>query len=251
LQGRAPIAHGPFGTRPGSAVFLILGQSNAANHGQGKFTAGAGVYNFNVFDGLCYQAADPLLGATGEGGSPWCLMADGLIAAGYADEILLVPLAVGGAAIADWTPGGPYNHRLMYALDRLEVFGTVPTHILWHQGEADALYGTTADAYVDRFGQLIGSLRARGTMAPFHIASAAYFGIPEGYGRQQSVINAAQRSIIDPRAGILPGPDSDRIRDRYDDCHMNETGLRKHAAAWVEALMQARSILPAPTRRRE
>jgi hypothetical protein len=46
------------------AVCLIAGQSNAANHGQGRFTAQNNVFNFNPFDGQLYQAADPLLGAT-------------------------------------------------------------------------------------------------------------------------------------------------------------------------------------------
>jgi hypothetical protein len=236
LLGRSPVEHGPFGTHPGSATFLIIGQSNAGNHGLGATAASAQVYNFNPFDGLCYPAADPLLGATGDGGSPWCLMADSLIAARFADEILLVPLAVGGAAVAEWSLGGPYHHRLTYALDRLGEHGTVPTHVLWHQGEADALYGTSAEAYVGHFQQLVSALRARGIAAPVYVATATYFGIPQGYGPQQQVIRLAQSRLIDPGAGIRNGPDTDLILDRYDACHLDETGLRKHAAAWVEAL---------------
>src|SRR4051794_39070279 len=89
LLGRSPVKCGPFGRRKKSFTFLILGQSNAGNHGEGKFSAARRVFNFNVFDGLRYPASDPLLGATGEGGSPWCLVADTLIERGIADEILL------------------------------------------------------------------------------------------------------------------------------------------------------------------
>lgn len=236
LRGRVPAQRGPFGTRPGSLALVIAGQSNAANHGAGHFAASRAVYNFNFFDGLVYPAADPLLGATGDGGSPWCLMSDILIERGVADEILLVPVAVGGAEVKDWAPGGPRNHRLMYALGRLRSTGTVPTHVLWHQGEADALYRTPADDYRERFLGFVRSLREAGVAAPVYMAVAAYFGVPEGYSDHQALIAAEQRGLVDPAAGIFAGPCTDLIRDRYDDCHLDETGLRKHAAAWVEIL---------------
>jgi len=34
------------------------------------------------------------------------------------------------------------------------------------------------------------------------------------------VVRAAQRVVIDPTSGILAGPDTDRITDRFDGCHM-------------------------------
>jgi len=237
LLGRRPIERGSFGRRCGSVVFLIIGQSNAANHGQAaRVVADPGVYNFNLFDGLVYPAQDPLLGATGVGGSPWCLMADSLIACGFANEILLAPLAVGGATAANWAPGGPYNHRLMYALDRLASLDTLPTHILWHQGEADALFGTDGSQYIARARDLVTSIRARGINAPFYAAIATYFAVPEGFLEQQRIIRRAQHALVDAELGILQGPDTDFILDRHDGCHMNDIGLQKHAAGWVDVL---------------
>ena len=237
LLGREPIERGSIGRRQGSVVFLIIGQSNAANHGQAApVSAGPSVYNFNPFDGLVYPAQDPLLGATGIEGSPWCLLADSLIACEFADEILLAPLAVGGATAAEWAPGGPYNHRLMYALDRLASLDTVPTHILWHQGEADALFGTDGPRYIARVRDLVGSIRARGISAPFYAAIATYFAVPEGFLERQRIIRRAQYALVDAEFGIVQGPDTDLILDRYDGCHMNEIGLQKHAAGWVDVL---------------
>ena len=92
-----------------AAVLLIIGQSNGGNHGETRHSAKGAVYNFNPFDGLCYAASDPLLGATGEAGSPWCLAGDALIETGFARSILLAPLCVGGATATDWAPGGPYH----------------------------------------------------------------------------------------------------------------------------------------------
>ena len=97
--------------------------------------------------------------------------------------------------------------------------------------------GTSNEAYVVRFGGFVELLRARGIAAPVYVAIAAYFGIPAGYGPQQAVIAAAQRRLVNPASGIVEGPNTDAIRDRHDDCHMSETGLCKHAAAWVEALI--------------
>jgi len=45
-----------------------MGQSNG-NHGEARHVARQAVFNFNPFDGLCYRACDPLLGATDVPGS--------------------------------------------------------------------------------------------------------------------------------------------------------------------------------------
>ena len=220
------------------AVFLIIGQSNGGNHGETPFAAAEAVFNFNPFDGLCYRARDPLLGATGEGGSPWCLLGDALIRDGFARSILLCPLCVGGATVGEWAPGGPYNHRMRYGIARLREAGFEPSHVLWHQGEADAFYGTSAEAYARAFGELVASLRDLHITAPIHVAIASYFAVPAGYSDTQAVIREALRSVIDPNNGILPGPDTDLITDRFDGCHMGRNGLRDHARSWQTVLMQ-------------
>jgi hypothetical protein len=46
-------------------MLVTLGQSNAANHGAGHYAALRDVANFNLYDGQCYAAADPLLALLG------------------------------------------------------------------------------------------------------------------------------------------------------------------------------------------
>src|SRR5688572_30663637 len=46
------------------AAILVFGQSNGANSGDTPYIPKHRVFNFNVFDGQCYVARDPLLGAT-------------------------------------------------------------------------------------------------------------------------------------------------------------------------------------------
>jgi hypothetical protein len=43
-----------------------------------------------------------------------------------------------------------------------------------------------------------------------------------------------------PRDMILPGPDTDLIRDRFGGCHMGSTGLREHAQMWQTSLCGTR-----------
>jgi Carbohydrate esterase, sialic acid-specific acetylesterase len=234
IGARLPVERSEIGD---PSVFLIIGQSNGGNHGETRHTAQRDVYNFNPFDGRCYKASDPLLGATGDGGSPWCLLGDRLIAKQFAPSILFAPLSVGGATVAEWAPGGTYYHRMTYALGRLREAGFWPSHVFWHQGEADALHGTSAQDYTRAFTALFQSLRELGIGAPVYVAIAAFFSIPTGYGSQQEIIRAAQRSLINPHVGILPGPETDLIGDRYDGCHMGTLGLSQHAAAWEAVLL--------------
>src|SRR5262245_8210113 len=215
VGARLPVTHDEIRD---PSVLLIIGQSNGGNHGETKHTARRSVFNFNPFDGLCYRACDPLLGATGDGGSPWCMLGDALIADGFARSILLCPLSVGGATVGDWAPGGIYHHRMIYGIEKLREAGFHPSYVLWHQGEADALHGTSADQYVSAFRALARSLRVL-MFAPIYVATASYFAVPEGYGASQAVIRRAQQSVISPEDAILPGPDTDLIKDRFDGCH--------------------------------
>ena len=233
IGARLPVERSEIGD---PSVFLIIGQSNGGNHGETKHAAQRLVFNFNPFDGLCYRACDPLLGATGDGGSPWCMLGDALIADGFAQSILLCPLSVGGATVGEWAPGGTYHHRMIYGIERLREAGFRPCYVLWHQGEADALYGTSADAYAKAFRALARSLRDLDIRAPIYVATASYFAVPEGYGASQAIIRRAQQSLISLEDLILPGPDTDSIRDRFDGCHMGSTGLQEHAQMWQTSL---------------
>src|SRR4051812_7416200 len=66
-RARPPLRERPLTVLPPSTfVFLVLGQSNAANHGETRHRADGNVF---AFDGKLYEAEDPLPGATGDGGS--------------------------------------------------------------------------------------------------------------------------------------------------------------------------------------
>lgn len=213
-------------------VALAFGQSNAANYGEARSAATAGVYNFH--EGSCYRAADPMLSADGRGGSVWPRVGEQLLSLGVAREVVFVTLGVSASSVADWAPGGRLHHRLGDAVAALRAAGLEPTHLLWHQGERDALTGTPAEAYAASFLAMLDALRARGVAAPIYVSVASHCR-----GRSSATIASAQAALVSAARGIRAGPDSDAIsdaQDRHDGCHFSAHGLDRLAAAWVAAL---------------
>ena len=119
-------------------VIVTLGQSNAANHGQGLYTPKHRVDNFNLYDGKCYKAVEPLLGPSGQGGNFATRLADMLIERRLADRVVLAPIAMGGTSVEQWAHEGLFNRRIAASIRRLYDAGLTPDYILWHQGEGNA-----------------------------------------------------------------------------------------------------------------
>jgi len=169
-----------------AAVLLILGQSNAANTLNSFSEAGAGVVNFSLYDGKCYQARDPLLGASDAGGNFATLLATQLIAQGHYETVILAPIAVGGTYIQQWAPTGEHNRRITIAIERMREAGLDPTHVLWHQGEGNNL--DPPESYRAAFLGVLSTIRSHGVRAPVFVAQATACRLPRDEG-----IRAAQR----------------------------------------------------------
>jgi hypothetical protein len=222
-------------SNPRHAILLTFGQSNSANFGETRHSAGDNVANFNIHDGKCYLSEDPLFGADGDGGSVWGRLGDQLIASGAFDRVLIVPFGIGGTTLAEWTTGGRLHPRVEHTAQLLKQAGLEPTHVLWHQGEDDALSGTTAEAYIDMFAALVAALRDYGIDAPIFPAVAS---LCNDLG--SDTIRSAQRALPERINGVYPGADTDSLsdmHDRYDFCHFSEKGLIAHAALWQEAIL--------------
>lgn len=215
-----------------TAVLLTLGQSNAANEGSLAPVETANVFNFNFFDGRCYEARDPLLGTTGNGSSPWIRVARGLVAAGRFDRVVIVPIAVGGSGIRHWAPDGYLFPRIGRAKAALDAAGLAPTHVLWHQGESDVARDPAL--YVGHFRAILAGMRELGIDAPVWVAQATLCG---NHGSE--ALRAAQRELADTLPGVRRGPNTDtldRFAWRRDLCHFSAEGLDRHAQLWLAAL---------------
>jgi hypothetical protein len=227
-----------------TAVLLVMGQSNAANAGDVLYTSIC-TNTYNFYNGDLYSLADPVKGANGDGGSVWSRLGALLAANGFAKTVIIAPAAVGGTSIKVWRPGGDLNYRIIETVHALQSKGLRITHVLWHQGESDnAFYfpqvtaATNANNYRRDFLSIVAQLRSLHVDAPVFPAIATRCGAVPA----DSFLQAAQYSLASDSLDIINGPNTDLIGNEYrrDDCHMNDQGMRIHAALWADILFAHR-----------
>jgi hypothetical protein len=218
--------------RPRTMVALVFGQSNAGNWGETARISGPRVFAF--FRGRFGRARDPLPGANGEGGSVWTRLGDKLIAAKLYDRVIFVPASIGATDIALWAPDGLLHKDLLRNVREAQAAGYTFTHLLWHQGESDAVLGTSREDYERRFLGMLGAIRALGVDAPAFVALATRCG---RYWPNET-IRSAQMELVNPSLGIFAGPDTDQLDEtyRYDGCHFSDAGLEAHAELWLSII---------------
>ena len=223
------------GARP--LVLLVLGQSNAANHGgeEGPPAAG-GTPSVTVFDGqVCRRVSDPLPGGTGAHHAIWMQLEAALAHAGEPREVVVHLLAVDSTSIDDWTrEGSPLRALLDQHLQAVGA-GRMPVDfVLWQHGESDARLGTTAARYGAGFESLRGRLRQAGVGAPIVAALSTRCGSP-GAGAQ---VRRAVEDLVAAHNDVLLGPDTDTLPGplRNQDCHFTAAGLQAAAGLWALAL---------------
>jgi hypothetical protein len=246
-------------------VFVVAGQSNAANHGAEKQTPKTGLVT--TFDGKRWRlSADPQPGASGNSGSFLPPFGDA-IAERFKVPVGLIACGVGATSVREWLPQGARFPNPPTLVDRVrqlpngeweskgELFAMFSARmkqlgprgfraVLWHQGESDAnqqdptrtLPGKLYRLYLE---QLIrDSRREIGWDAPWFVAQVSYH-VP---GDEASPdIRAAQRSLWTD--GIAnEGPDTDLLKGEYRESngqgvHFSGQGLREHAARWAEKVV--------------
>jgi hypothetical protein len=220
---------------PKTAVLLVIGQSNSANHAERPHQTLHGAAVANLLGGKCYEASSPLLGAEGTKGESFTLLGNHLIEAGLYEQVVLVASGIGGTEIRRWRQGGDLNGMLIQVVDGAHARYRF-THVLWHQGESDAEHTSTIE-YEQSFRSLVASLREHGVTAPVFVSVASWCDVKDW--TPANPVADAQRALVDPAKGIFAGVDTDSLiprSERYDDCHFGSVGQEKFAAAWRDIL---------------
>lgn len=213
-------------------VALTFGQSNSTNDGEVRYSPAKSVYNF--YEGKCYKAADPLLGASGDKGSVWTRLGDMLINNGLYSNVIFVSIGVGGTSVSRWTTDGDLFQRIVETKRQLDQQNMRFTHLLWHQGETDGEIGTEKDDYKTMLADMANGIRRLGINAPLYIAVAT-----RCKGPIKMDIHEAQLELVGERDDILMGANTDTLSDmddRYDFCHFSDAGLQKHALLWLQSI---------------
>lgn len=224
--------------QPGAGVLrlLVIGQSNAGNHGQAAPLGSVAVLIQSAQG--CFWARDPLPGATGRGGSIWSHLPAALRAQGVEQAPRFTLLAVDAISIADWVaPGSPLNAALDALLKSLRTRKAMPDLVLLQLGEADAMRGTDAAAFRSGLLALSGVLQATGSSAPLIVARSTVCRSAPSVALRGAVTDAARSN-----SRIRIGPDTDSLRvaaDRVDGCHFSQAGLRSAALLWAASIRGA------------
>jgi lysophospholipase L1-like esterase len=258
LMGRAqPAAHSRpcdddlGGTTAAPLKLLILGQSNAGNHGPQPPRQALLPRWVQVQHGSqCLWTQDPLPGASGDGRSIWSRLPQALQQQGLMRTPQLAVMAVQSTTIEDWSrPSSPLNRALQQELHALKAAGWAPDLVLWQQGEADALAGTTSTNYQHAWQRLLTQLQNAGIQAPVLLARSTHCefdpkasAASRRAGEGPVAIRAALLALSKAHAQLRLGPDTDTLTDislRRDGCHFSGAGQEAAAQLWAESIAEA------------
>ncbi|MCP9849788.1 sialate O-acetylesterase [Cyanobium sp. Morenito 9A2] len=215
-------------------MLVVIGQSNAGNHGHPPARAGVNAYALSA-QGL-HRLVDPLPGSSGTGGSPWSRWAALRQLADPGQQVVVASIAQGSSQVVDWINVGAHSQRLPALHAQLKRQGLSVDALVWHQGETEAWGGDDPKAYAAHLGAWLASVRRLGIQAPIFVCQTSR----DGQGVVNPAIRAAQASVWDARAGIYAGADTDSLGAafRSDGVHFNDKGLEAFAAMVERAMDQ-------------
>lgn len=205
-----------------TGVFVAFGQSNSANHAQHRFSKADLENVVNYFNGKCYLAQSPLLGATGDDGEWIALTARKLIDKGVYEKVVVVSSGIGGTSIQRWAAGNDLNDMFIKVLADVSQKYTV-TDMIWHQGESD-IKQTHKQVYHYYFKSLLQSIRETKVSAPIFMSVASICGAKENW-HYPNQISKAQLELT-KLAGVELGVNTDEalpINLRFDGCHFGKS----------------------------
>jgi len=208
-------------------VIVAIGQSNAANNGGHRFQNKDNQI-LNFFNGQCFVASDPMLGATDNRGSMWIPFSKS-----YKTDktILLVSFAAGATQVSQWNDPQDLAKHFDDNMSHLTSAGYLPELFIWIQGESDI--GTKVDEYRSSLMQFMRGVQSRYPTSQIALSGTSYCG-----GHQSKSLRAAQRKVANKLDLIWLGATDDLSAPqyRYDDCHFSQLGLEKAAAQFVKRL---------------
>jgi hypothetical protein len=212
-------------------VLLVLGQSNAGNHGT-RYGTAPHVLQVVTDRGGCFQTREPLPGATGLGGSIWSRLPSQLQAAGLTRPVVLGLLAVDATSMREWSaPHSPLAALMEATAQNLMKQGLTPDLVLWQHGETDARLGTPPVEYAQGLLALARRLRATGVQAPWMLAQSTVCKGPAA-----TALHGELARLVAAEPGFLSGANTDSFagtRHRRDGCHFSDAGLDAAAHLWA------------------
>jgi len=203
-------------------VFLSMGQAGSANYisSYGERDERRSAYQF--FNGECFLIEDPMLGATGVGGSLWSSLAQD-ISESTGRAVVFIASGAGGSSLTDWIrDDSVYFERTKHQIDLAKELGYRVKLAFWYNGAREAELGTTANEYVERFNQLIEKFDSL-----FNDGASNHWVVFQtskcwSDGSARVLKGQALAATTNERVFLGPNTDAYSDRYRYDGCHLND-----------------------------
>lgn len=220
-------------------LFLLVGQSNMAGRGVVEEADRApipGVFMLNK-ELAWVPAVDPMhfdrperIGV-GLGRS----FAHTLLKANPNAAIGLIPAAVGGTSLDQWSPDGELFADAVRRAKAAQKSGVL-RGILWHQGENDATREADARSYRERWTKMISALRQQlgAAETPVVVGQLGEFLLPD---RPLSAVVNEQLATIPLTVPLTTFVSSARLTDKGDRIHFNSAAYREFGRRYALAFL--------------
>jgi hypothetical protein len=205
-------------------VVVAFGQINSANHAEHLYKPNELNNIINYFDGKCYLARSPLLGADGAKGEWISLTANNLVEKGVYNKVIVLSSGIRGTSIRHWAKGNDLNKMFIEVISSLSKKYII-TDIIWHQGESDKQ--THGKVYKYYFETLLESIRNSKINAPIFLSIASNCGEEKNW-KYPNEISEAQLKLTQLN-GVEFGVNTDQkipFSLRYDTCHFGKLGQK-------------------------
>ena len=222
-----------FDPNANNCILVTLGDSLGVNIIPTPYTpSNPNVLNFNIYDGLTYKAADPLLGCSGiaPAGNMFTRLGDAVQGTDKFANTILVPANIGGTYLYQWADDQFLRIKATFA--RLAAAGVTPTAVLIELGANETQLRTSQSDYEAQQKAMVALIR-RYFAGPIFIATESWLS-----GEAYAATQAAQTGAVDHGAGIWAGPNGDSLGAEYrpDKTHWNDVGAAAMAKLWLSAL---------------
>lgn len=211
-------------------TFIVFGQSNVANYvvSPHEMPRAMGVKVF--YNGKCFEAKDPLPGASGDRGSLWTRLADKIGKESSRNRILIIPIAVANTKVNDWAPGGTLNDLLERRLEQMKDMGYFADFAIMQIGESDGGDNTDLMSFRMDYEYLANRLKK--------ISNILYISPTSGCGSDKNLNIRAAELEIGRSVGASIGVDMDSIGRRYraNICHLTPDGADIVSSMWASLL---------------
>jgi hypothetical protein len=229
-------------------IFLWAGQSIAANFLGCTATAHDGVFqeHYNVPNSWI-SGSDPQrdasLGTAPNQGSLIPGFSNAMLAhTGY--PVGIIDVAVGGSSADQWGPPAPGTYYTALIKPALQMLGAGGLRaVIWDQGEADSLAGTSQSSYVASVGAMVSTSQTdSGGTVPWLFADTATY-INGSFPAGAATIQSAQQFLVANAVNGYQGANTDSdTSDRYDGTHFNLAGCLVIVPLWDAAVWAALGI---------